>query len=143
MNAEPTIKSWTTEKDGKKTVHVQIERLEPSAFFAGGCGKTYAEALMRAAIALYNRECAEFNRVEVDREKADKDNYNIPSEQRYRARRRSPVIPITQDMCLDLTLFYSQMKINAENTLRCVRDAEAMNDYLRNNEKNVPFMVGQ
>lgn len=141
MNAEPKVKSWTTEKDGEKTVHVQIERLEPSAFFAGGCGKTYAEALMRAAVTLYNRECQEFNRRERDLEKADKDNYRILPEKRYRARRRSPVILTTCDEALDMTLFYSQMKITCENMMRTVGDAKFLFECMKNDEKAVPFMV--
>ena len=141
MSAEPKIKSWTTAVNGEKIVHVQIERLEPSAFFAGGCGNSFAEALMRAAVTLYNRECAEFNTVEFAREAEDKKNYSIPAERRYKARRRPPVIVITTHESLDLTMFHNQMKITCENAMRCIKDITPLVETIRMREDAVPFRV--
>lgn len=138
---EPKVKSWTTEKDGEKIVHVQIERLEPSAFFAGGCGNSFAEALMRAAVTFYNRECQEFNAVEIEKQEKDKNNYGKRAEEKYHARRREPVATMTTGALLELAMFCDSVRISNQQMSRVVKDNQTMVDLLRAKIDAVPFKV--
>lgn len=126
---------------GTQEIRIECKIDRGDGYIAGAFGKTPAEALLRAAVLFYNRECQEFNRAEYEHEQAEKNDYSKMSEKRYKAKRKSPVETIETDYLLDISMFYSQMKINNDTTARCIRDFENMNEYLKDKERNVPFMV--
>lgn len=104
-------------------------------------GLTDADALLRASLAMRNRECQEFNRSEHDHEKADKNDLRKSSSERYRARRMSPMALVSTDTLMDINLFYSQMQITAKNFLRTVTDFYPTDNLIRNIERPIPFMT--
>lgn len=127
------------DKEGIPMVRATIKR-KSDGYTCSELGLTDADALLRASLAMRNRECQEFNREEHDHEKADKEKY-ISEKERYRARRMSPMAIVSTDTLMDINLFYSQMQITAKSFLRIVTDFYPIADHVRNIERPIPFMT--
>lgn len=126
--------------DGTLMVRATVKR-RSDGYTCSELGLTDADALLRASLAMRNRECQEFNRAEHDHEKADKNDLHKSSSERYRARRMSPMAIVSTDTLMDINLFYSQMQITAKNFLRTVTDFAPIDDRIRKIERPIPFMT--
>lgn len=139
MKDEPKIRFLDHKIEGEPFVKVRIERGD--GYQAGAFGKTVGEALLRAAVLFYNRECQEFNAVEIEKQEKDKNNYGKRAEEKYHARRREPVATMTTGALLELAMFCDSVRISNQQMSRVVKDNQTMVDLLRAKIDAVPFKV--
>lgn len=125
--------------NGENNVECTIDRCD--GYCAKASGNSFAQALLRAALIYFNRQCQEFNRIEHDKQDADKHNYSKNPEERYRAKRAETMSLIPVGILLDTCVFANQAKFSAESITRAYNDINGVIEFFRDTIDGIPFMA--
>lgn len=125
--------------EGANNFECTIDRCD--GYCAKASGNSVAQALLRAALIYFNRTCQEFNRIEHDKEQADKHNYSKKPEERYSAKRAETMSLIPVGVLLDTCVFAHQAKISAESITRAYNDIDGVIEFFRETIDGIKFMV--